>query len=154
MAGHSNLEWTNATWNPLVGCAKYSDGCKNCYAMPNIVMGVTIEDDKYRDRLNDLKAVSAHMKYLSLEPLLGRIEWLDLTGIDWVIAGGESGPNARPMDTDWVREIRDWTLAQGKAFWFKQYSEYGCYGNVPEPVLDEKKYKQFPEFKSGTPALF
>jgi protein gp37 len=121
---------------------------------PHIVAGVTIESDKYRGRLDDLKAVSAQTRYLSLEPLLGRIERLDLTGIDWVIAGGESGPNARPMDTDWVREIHDWTLAQGKAFWFKQYSEHGCRGNMPEPILDGKKYKQFPEFKSGSLSLF
>jgi protein gp37 len=121
---------------------------------PHIVMGVTIESDKYRDRLDDLKTVPAHIKYLSLEPLLGRIERLDLTGIDWVIAGGESGSSARQMDTDWVREIRDWTLEQKKAFWFKQYSEHGCYGNVPEPILDGKKYKQFPEFKRGNLSLF
>jgi protein gp37 len=122
--------------------------------LPNIVIGVTIESDKYRDRLDDLKAVPAHMKYLSIEPLLAPIERLDLTGIDWVIAGGESGKDARPMETEWVREICDWTLAQGKAFWFKQYSEHGCYGNVPEPILDGKTYKQFPEFKRGIPTLF
>lgn len=99
-------------------------------------------------------AVPAQMKYLSLEPLLGPIESLDLSGIDWVIVGGESGPNARPMNTDWVRQIRDWTIDQGVAFWFKQYSEHGCPGNVPEPILDGKKYKQFPEFKRGTLELF
>jgi protein gp37 len=116
---------------------------------PNIVIGVTIESDKYRDRLDDLKTVPAHMKYLSLEPLLDKIERLDLTGVDWVIVGGESGPFARPMNTNWARSIRDWTLEQDKAFWFKQYSEYGCRGNVPEPILDGERYKQFPEFKSG-----
>ena len=246
MAVSSNLEWTDATWNPLVGCTKYSDGCANCYAAPiaerlceqgvkgyengfkltlrperldiplgwkkpklifvdsmcdlfhdnvpleyiqqvfatmkkadwhiytiltkrsarmrelskhlewppHVVAGVTIESDKYRGRLDDLKAVPAQMKYLSLEPLLGRIERLDLTGIDWVIVGGESGANARPMNIDWVREIRDWTLAQGKAFWFKQYSGYGHPGNTPAPILDGETYKQFPEFKRGNLSLF
>jgi protein gp37 len=122
--------------------------------LPHIVAGVTIESDKYRSRLDDLKAVPAHMRYLSLEPLLSPIPWLDLTGINWVIVGGESGRNARLMDMDWVREICDWTLAQGKAFWFKQYSEYGCYGAVPPPVLDGYEYKQFPEFKRGNLSLF
>jgi len=122
--------------------------------LPNIVAGVTIESDKYRGRLEDLKIVPAHMRYLSLEPLLGRIERLDLTGIDWVIVGGESGQDARFMGADWVREIRDWTLEQGKAFWFKQYSEHGCYGAVPPPILDGKIYKQFPEFKRGGLSLF
>jgi len=122
--------------------------------LPHIVAGATIESDKYIDRLEDLKMVPAQMRYLSLEPLLSPIPRLDLTGIDWVIVGGESGPFARPMNTDWVREIRDWTLAQGKAFWFKQYSEHDCRGAVPPPVLDGKEYKQFPEFKPGNLSLF
>jgi protein gp37 len=247
MAINSNIEWTNATWNPLVGCTKYSDGCKNCYAMPiaerlreqgvkgyengfgltlrperlniplrwkkprlifvnsmcdlfhddvpfeyiqkifevmnrtrqhvytvltkraarmrelaphlewtpNIMPGVTIESDKYLNRLDDLKAVPAHMRYIVLEPLLSQIPRLDLTGIDWVIVGGESGRNARPMDANWVREIRDWTLAQDTAFWFKQYSgERGTMGGAPTPILDGQEYKQFPDFKRRNPSLF
>jgi protein gp37 len=239
MGYESGIEWTMATWNPLLGCTKYSDGCKNCYAErialqfqrrgvrnyedgfklkllperldmplhwkktkmifvdsmcdlfhdgvpleyikrifgvmkqadwhmfqiltkrsqrllelaphlewhPNIMMGVTIESDKYRSRLDDLKQTAAKMKFLSIEPLIAPVEKLDLYGIDWVIVGGESGPDARPMSEAWVRDIRDWTIEQGKAFWYKQASEHG--GTKRTAMLDEKYYKEFPKFKIG-----
>lgn len=233
----SGIEWTMATWNPLLGCTKYSDGCENCYAerialqfqrkgirnyengfnlkllperleLPlrwkkpklifvdsmcdlfhgevpleyiekvfdvmnradrhlfqiltkrskrmvelaprlrwnsNIMMGITIESGKYRDRLDDLRQVPAKMKFLSIEPLIGPVGNLDLDGIDWVIVGGESGPRARIMEEAWVRGIRDLCRASGVAFWFKQQSEYG--GIKREAVLDGKYYKEFPSLK-------
>ncbi|MDR2685592.1 MAG: phage Gp37/Gp68 family protein [Rickettsiales bacterium] len=249
MSEHSDIDWTSATWNPLIGCTKYSDGCANCYAkpiaerlrdqgvpgyengfnptilpnrldiplhwkkprlifvnsmsdlfhdavpteyiqqvfdamnradwhvyqvltkrshrmreltesgaikwLPHIWPGVTIEADKYRARLDDLKATKAQHKWLSLEPLIAPVERLDLTDIDWVIACGESGRNARPMNLDWVRNIRDWTHQQGKLFWFKQLSAFdgGDIKSAPA-MLDGKVYNERPAFRSGTPSLF
>jgi protein gp37 len=74
---------------------------------PHIWMGVSVENAKFQYRIDDLRATRAHVKFLSLEPLLGPLPNLDLRGIDWVIVGGESGPQARPMEASWVRDIRD-----------------------------------------------
>ncbi len=213
MAGKSNIEWTEATWNPVTGCTKISPGCKHCYAellsmrlramgqrkyangfdvtlhertladpvrwkrpqmifvnsmsdlfhddvpdeyilrvfeamhraghhtyqvltkrserlarigdmlpwAPHIWMGVSVENADYVSRIDDLRATSAHLKFLSVEPLLGPLPNLDLRGIDWVIVGGESGPGARPMDEAWVTGIRDQCHEQGARFFFKQW---------------------------------
>lgn len=86
----------------------------------NIWMGVTVERADYIHRIDDLRATGSHIKFLSLEPLLGPIPMLNLEGIDWVIVGGESGPGARPMSEEWVLEIRDQCITNGTAFFFKQ----------------------------------
>ncbi len=209
----SSIEWTESTWNPLTGCSKVSDGCKNCYAermarrlkamgvdnyrngfqltlhehvleyplkwkspqmifvnsmsdlfhwdvpvefikrvfdtmnranwhtyqvltkrpkrLPkldsqlqwrdNIWMGTSVENQKVAWRIDYLRRCSAHVKFLSLEPLLGPIRELDLTGIDWVIVGGESGPGARPLEEEWVLDVRDQCLEQAVPFFFKQW---------------------------------
>ncbi|MCZ7586335.1 MAG: phage Gp37/Gp68 family protein [Deltaproteobacteria bacterium] len=88
---------------------------------PNIWMGVSVESEKYVHRIDDLRATNAHVKFLSLEPLIGPLPNLKLNGIDWVIVGGESGPKARPMDEGWVTEIRDQCRDAGVAFFFKQW---------------------------------
>ncbi|MCP5080308.1 MAG: phage Gp37/Gp68 family protein [Alphaproteobacteria bacterium] len=224
MAGPSEIEWTEATWNPVAGCTILSPGCTNCYAMrfaarlaamgtekyagttrksggrykwngkikldeealavpyrwksgrlifvnsmsdlfheavpldfvqrvfrtmgetpqhtyqvltkrgerleklpaqldwtPNIWMGVSVENADYKHRIDHLRRSNAATKFLSLEPLLGPLENLDLSGVDWAIAGGESGPGARPMEQDWVLSIRDQCLAANVAFHFKQW---------------------------------
>lgn len=77
------------------------------WPLPNVWLGTSIESDKYAWRANHLRNTPAAVRFLSLEPLLGPLPSLDLTGIDWVIVGGESGPGARPMHPDWVRDIRD-----------------------------------------------
>lgn len=87
----------------------------------NVWMGVSVESNEYSTRIDDLRTVPAAVRFLSLEPLLGPIPELGLHGIDWVIVGGESGPGARPMQPEWVREIRDRCLAAGCAFFFKQW---------------------------------
>ena len=87
----------------------------------NIWMGVTIEHEKYRSRINDLRQTLAAVKFLSLEPLLGPIPNLDLEDIDWVIVGGESGPGARPMDEEWALDIRDQCQHADIPFFFKQW---------------------------------
>jgi protein gp37 len=88
---------------------------------PNIWMGVSVENAQYTHRIDDLRRTGAATKFLSLEPLLGPLANLDLTGIDWAIVGGESGPGARPMDERWVVDIRDQCLHAGVAFFFKQW---------------------------------
>jgi len=88
---------------------------------PNIWMGVSVETDEYKSRIDDLRATGAALKFLSLEPLLGPLQQLDLAGIHWVIVGGESGPGARPMDPMWATDIRDQGLRAGVPFFFKQW---------------------------------
>lgn len=87
----------------------------------NIWMGVSLENEKYAYRIDYLRKTGAHVKFLSVEPLIGPVGKLDLRGIDWVIVGGESGPGARPMDPDWVTTIRDQCIKQGVSFFFKQW---------------------------------
>jgi protein gp37 len=87
----------------------------------NIWMGVTIENASYTFRADHLRHTQARIKFLSLEPLLGPIPNLDLGGIDWVIVGGESGPQSRTLRKDWVIEIRDQCLSARVPFFFKQW---------------------------------
>ena len=84
-------------------------------------MGVSVESADVVDRIDHLRSVPAATRFLSCEPLLTALPELDLNGIDWLIAGGESGPRARPMDPAWVEEIRDQCVAVGVAFFFKQW---------------------------------
>jgi protein gp37 len=88
---------------------------------PNLWMGVSVESDRYRFRIDHLRDVDAAIRFVSAEPLLGPLPELDLTDIHWLIAGGESGPNARTMERAWVRDLRDQCRAHGVAFFFKQW---------------------------------
>ena len=90
----------------------------------NIWMGVSVENSDYVSRVDQLRATGAHIKFLSMEPLLGPVPDLDLSGIDWVIVGGESGPGARPMREEWVVEIREQCLSAGVPFFFKQWGGF------------------------------
>ena len=108
----------------------------------NIWAGVTIEADAYVRRANLLKAVPAAVKYVSLEPLLGPLPSLDITGLDWIIVGGESGLRARPMDASWVRDIRDRATKQGVPFFFKQWG--GRNKKAAGRTLDGRTWDQFP----------
>jgi protein gp37 len=87
----------------------------------NIWMGVSVENQEYAHRAELLREVPAHIRFLSVEPLLGRIEHLPLDGIHWGIVGGESGPGARPMEPAWVEEIYHQCRAVGIPFFFKQW---------------------------------
>ena len=82
---------------------------------------MSVENADYVDRIDHLRKTGAHVKFLSLEPLLGPLRKLTLRQIDWVIVGGESGPEARPMDPAWVVDIRDQCMQAGVAFFFKQW---------------------------------
>ena len=235
MAGASDIEWTENTWNPVTGCTPISDGCCNCYALrmakrlkamgvkryqagfkvthhpdlldtplrwkksrrifvnsmsdlfhneipaefikeifgvmhqaswhvfqvltkraenaailaknlpwpENVWMGVTVESNKYKHRIDHLRNIPAAVKFLSIEPLIDRIGPLDLTDIDWVIVGGESGPNARPMEAEWVREIRDCCLDQGVPFFFKQWG--GTNKKKTGRSLDGRTWLEYPQ---------
>lgn len=245
MATSSSIEWTESTWNPVVGCTVISPGCTNCYAMRlarrleamgqpkyagttrvsggrpkwnglvrideeslklpatwktgrmifvnsmsdlfheavplefirrvfatmqetpqhtyqiltkrakrleelssalewpmNVWMGVSVENADYQFRIDHLRRTSAVVKFLSLEPLLGRLNDLDLECIDWVIAGGESGPGARSMRPEWVRSIRSQCIRAGVAFHFKQWG--GVNKKKTGRTLDGRTWDQFP----------
>ena len=87
----------------------------------NVWMGVSVENEEYTFRIDHLRETGAVTKFLSLEPLLGPLQNLDLADIDWAIVGGESGPGARPMDESWVLEIRDQCQQARVPFFFKQW---------------------------------
>lgn len=108
----------------------------------NVWMGVSVESQKYWERVDDLRHTGAQVRFLSLEPLLGPIDTKDLTGIDWIIAGGESGPNARPMRPEWVRAIRDACVDQGIAFHFKQWG--GVNKKAQGRILDGRTWDKMP----------
>jgi protein gp37 len=94
------------------------------WPLANVWLGVSVEDQERKFRIDALRATPAAKRFLSLEPLLEDLGELDLTGIDWVIAGGESGPRARPLHPDWVRSIRDQCASAEVAFLFKQWGEW------------------------------
>lgn len=234
MATTTNIEWTEATWNPVTGCNKISAGCKHCYAAtmakrlhamknpryenefkvtlhhdlltaplkwkkprrifvnsmsdlfhkdvpidfikavfetmvkahwhtfqiltkrsdrllelsnqlpwpPNVWQGVSVEDSKVIHRVEDLRNVPAQIRFLSVEPLIGPIEHMNLHGIHWVIVGGESGPGARPMDPEWVRTIRDQCVIDNVAFFFKQWGGVQKHRNGRE--LDGRFWDEYP----------
>ena len=246
MATNSSIEWTEATWNPVVGCTVLSPGCTNCYAMrmaarleamgqakytgvtrktggrhkwngrinldhasldipkrwragrtifvnsmsdlfhakvplefiklvfatmvetpqhtyqvltkrpdraeelaknlpwpKHVWLGTSVENVDYADRIDHLRRTPAAVKFLSLEPLLGPLEGLNLMGIDWAIAGGESGPGARPMEAEWVRSIRDQCINAKVAFHFKQWG--GVNKKRTGRVLDGRTWDQLPK---------
>lgn len=108
----------------------------------NLWMGVSVENATTLGRVNDLRQVPAAVRFLSCEPLLGPLDGIDLAGIHWVIAGGESGPRHRPMDLAWARGIRDDCLAAGVPFFFKQWG-----GRTPKALgreLDGRRWDEMP----------
>ena len=109
---------------------------------PNIWLGVSIESARWLERLASLRETAAATRFLSLEPLLGPLDELDLTGVDWVIAGGESGPGAREVRADWVRGIRDNCLRWEVPFFFKQWG--GVFKKRNGRVLDGRTWDEMP----------
>jgi len=235
MASNSSIEWTEATWNPVTGCNKISDGCKHCYAatmakrlhamgnsrylngfevtlhhdlidaplkwkkprrifvnsmsdlfhddvplefikkvfdtmekaswhtfqiltkrsdrlselapyLPwpkNVWQGVSVENQKVVHRVDSLRNVPANVRFLSIEPLLGPIDDLNLQGVHWVIVGGESGPGARPMKEEWVRSIMKQCKEQNVAFFFKQWG--GVQKHRHGRTIDGRTYDEYPD---------
>jgi protein gp37 len=107
----------------------------------NVWMGVSVENQRVSWRVDVLRDVPAKTRFLSCEPLIGQLD-LNLTGIDWVIAGGESGPRSRSMEVGWARSIRDQCQEANVPFFFKQWG-----GPTPKAkgrVLDERVWDEFP----------
>ena len=111
----------------------------------NVWMGVSIELDSLTPRADVLREINPAVRFLSCEPLLGPLPSLDLTGLDWVITGGESGPGARPCDPEWVLQIRDRCINANVAFFHKQWG-----GRTPKAggrLLDGQTWDQYPAGK-------
>lgn len=254
MAYGSSIEWTESTWNPVIGCTKVSPGCVNCYAermakrlgamaegakakgqnpgrtanylkvinrrgkwnntifmddsavdaprswreprtifvnsmsdlfhpdveldfirrifdtmndcpqhtfqvltkrpetaaevssvlnwTANIWMGTSVEDQRVVDRVKHLQRIPAHVRFLSVEPLIGPITRLPISKIHWVIVGGESGPGARPMQAEWVRTIRNRCVDRGVPFFFKQWG--GVIKHTTGRELDGRTWDEMP----------
>jgi protein gp37 len=236
MATNSRIEWTEMTWNPVTGCTKVSQGCKNCYAermaarlhamgteryrngfevtahpdlvalprtwkrgrmvfvnsmsdlfhehvsddfiknvfktmsdcpqhtfqiltkrserlrslaveLPwseNIWMGVSVEDERVVQRIGDLLATPAKVKFLSCEPLIGPLDKLVLHGIHWVIVGGESGPRARPMNPSWADSVLRQCRVAGVAFFMKQMGGRQNKGGDLKRIPLRLRVRQYP----------
>jgi protein gp37 len=114
-----------ARWHSFQVLTKRPARCLElCEKLPwpaNVWIGTSVESVEYVHRLDTLRRIPAAVRFLSAEPLLGSLGGLDLAGIQWVIVGGESGPGARPMDPDWVRQLRETCVAQRVPFFFKQW---------------------------------
>lgn len=110
---------------------------------PNVWMGVSIESTSYLWRADNLRDVPSAVRFLSLEPLLGPLGTIDLTDIDWVIVGGESGPGARRMERVWARDIRDQCLEAGVSFFFKQWG--GVQKKKNGRLLDGRTWDEMPK---------
>ncbi len=109
----------------------------------NVWMGTSVEDLRVVSRIDHLRLADAATRFLSLEPLLGPLPNLDLTGIHWVIVGGESGPKARPIDAEWVTDIRDQCLETDVPFFFKQWG--GRNKKKTGRLLEGRTWDEFPE---------
>lgn len=108
----------------------------------NVWMGVSVEEPKVYSRIDDLREVPAAVRFLSCEPLIAPLPSMNLEGIDWVIAGGESGPNHRPMEPEWVEDIRDQCDTADVPFFFKQWG-----GRTPKQhgrSLDGRTWDEMP----------
>ncbi len=115
-----NLEWTDNIW-----------------------MGVSVENEKYTFRIDHLRKTDAKIKFLSIEPLLGPVGKMNLEKINWVIVGGESGPKARPLEREWVVDIRDQCLKAKVPFFFKQWG--GVQKKKAGRLLDGRTWDQMPK---------
>lgn len=117
------------------------------WPLPNVWLGTSIELNEYCWRADHLRRAPGATRFLSLEPLLGPLPDLDLTGIDWVIAGGESGARHRPMELDWVRDIRDRCQQQSVPLFLKQLG-----GRTPKAsgrMLDGRTWDEYPAVNGG-----
>lgn len=111
----------------------------------NVWLGVTVENRKHGlPRIEHLRKVPSRIRFLSIEPLLEDLGAIDLTGIHWVIVGGESGPGARPMEVDWVRSIRAQCDAAGVPFFYKQKGARSSSGDKGGCLLDGLEVKAWP----------
>jgi protein gp37 len=109
---------------------------------PNVWMGVSIESRRFVHRADSLRAVPAAVRFVSAEPLLGPLDELDLRGMHWLIAGGESGPGFRPVDVEWIRDLRDRCQTSDVSFFFKQWG--GVRPKAGGRLLDGRTWDEMP----------
>jgi protein gp37 len=142
-----NLDWLLLTKRPQ-NFSRFLPQAWTLRGFPkNVWLGTTVESPEYLWRVDKLREMyGATVRFLSVEPLLARIT-LDLTGIDWVIVGGESGHGSRPMHPDWARSIRDQCVAAGVAFHFKQFGEYGPWADHQKPMTSTGRIYMWPDGK-------
>jgi protein gp37 len=144
-----------ATWHTFQVLTKRSSLMRSFLRMrygsgqgpPHMWFGVSVEDGTRTSRIRHLRDSPARVRFLSIEPLIGPVGVLDLRGIDWVIVGGESGPGARPLQKDWVRNVRDQCIAAGVPFFFKQWG--GLRPKSGGRELDEREWNDFPQVHSS-----
>lgn len=118
---------------------------------PNIWIGVSVENDDFKFRIDYLRKINAKIKFLSIEPLLSPLGKLNLEGIDWVIVGGESGPKARPMEPSWVIDIRDQCLKARVPFFFKQWG--GFNKKKSGRLLEGRTWDEMPDVYERMPSV-
>ena len=137
---------SNAPWHTFQVLTKRTERLRSLSdRLPwprNLWMGVTVESIRHLPHIDDLRASGACLKFIFFEPLLGSVPAPDLDGIDWEIAGGESGPRARPMAEEWVKDIRDACVAQSVAFFFKQCG--GWNKKARGRILGDRIWHEYP----------
>lgn len=144
--GRCQCEDSDSSFDP--GIVKSSNGDHwhaRCQWPDNVWLGTSVGHPDTVHRIDTIRPLWASVRFLSCEPLLDDLGPLDLTGIDWVICGGESGPNARPIDPEWVRDLRDQCQSAGVPFFFKQWG-----GNTPDAgghLLDGQVIQEFPKVR-------
>jgi protein gp37 len=138
---------SRAHWHRFQVLTKRSDRLRDLNDIlpwrPNIWMGVSVESDEYTFRIDDLRETNACIKFLSLEPLLGPLKNLNLQGIHWAIVGGESGPGARPIEAQWVTDIRDQCVHDKVPFFFKQWG--GTNKKKAGRLLESRTWDEMPK---------
>lgn len=116
--------------------------------LPNVWIGTSVENDAVLDRIDDLRATRAAIRFISFEPLIGSVAAADITGIDWAIVGGESGPGARPMPDKWVHEIEEMCRRNRTAFFFKQWG--GKNKKAAGRLLNGRTYDEMPRRRTSS----
>lgn len=143
---HTMVDTPQHTYQVLTKRAERAEELAASLPWPkNVWLGVSVENEDYTYRIDHLRRTPAAIKFLSLEPLLGPLDRLNLKGIDWAIAGGESGPAARPMPVEWVRSIRDQCTRAGIAFHFKQWG--GVNKKRTGRTLDGRTWDEMPKIR-------
>lgn len=134
-----------------IGDAAYETENAVEWPLPNVWLGTSIESDRYSFRADHLRATPAAVRWISAEPLLGPLPSLDLTGIDWVVAGGESGPGSRPMHPDWARDLRDRCACTGARGCRAHRHTFGCYAETRREHTDRPTAFLFKQWGDWAP---
>jgi protein gp37 len=126
--------------------------CKRIGALPdNVWLGVSVEDSRFKFRIEHLRQTNVRTRFVSAEPLIGPIGSLDLSNIHWVIAGGESGQNHRPCSIEWVRDLRDQCFEANVSFFFKQWG--GIKPKSRGRTIDGREWNEFPSIQEEQPLM-